>query len=35
MDYVRRSIEDRLEEAVGTFKAVLLTGPRQVGNRLF
>lgn len=32
MDYVRRSIEDRLEEAVGTFKAVLLTGPRQVGK---
>lgn len=32
MEYIHRSIEERLEAATGTFKAVLLTGPRQVGK---
>ena len=32
MEYIRRSMEDRLEKAAQTFKAVLVTGPRQVGK---
>lgn len=32
MEYIHRSMEDKLEGAAGTFKAVLLTGPRQVGK---
>ena len=31
MEYIHRSMEEKLEHAVETFKAVLLTGPRQVG----
>lgn len=30
--YIHRSIEERLEKAASTFKAVLVTGPRQVGK---
>lgn len=32
MDYIHRSIEERLNKAANTFKAVLVTGPRQVGK---
>lgn len=32
MAYIQRSIESRLQKAVETFKAVLVTGPRQVGK---
>jgi len=32
MDYIKRSIEDKLLKSSKTFKAVLLTGPRQVGK---
>lgn len=32
MEYIHRSMEEKLEHAVETFKAVLLTGPRQVGK---
>lgn len=32
MGYIKRSIEDKLLKSAETFKAVLLTGPRQVGK---
>ena len=32
MEYIRRHIEDIIKKANGDFKAVLLTGPRQVGK---
>ncbi len=32
MEYIRRSIEEKLLKSSETFKAVLLTGPRQVGK---
>lgn len=32
MEYIRRSIEERLWQYVNTYKAVLVTGPRQVGK---
>ncbi len=32
MAYIHRSIEERLVKASETFKAVLVTGPRQVGK---
>ena len=32
MEYINRSVEDRLKKASETFKAVLVTGPRQVGK---
>ena len=32
MAYIHRSIEERLNKAAETFKAVLVTGPRQVGK---
>lgn len=32
MEYIKRSVEDRLKKASETFKAVLVTGPRQVGK---
>lgn len=32
MPYIKRSIETRLLKTVDTFKAVLVTGPRQVGK---
>ena len=32
MGYIKRSIEDNLLKSAETFKAVLLTGPRQVGK---
>jgi len=32
MRYIRRSLEEQLLKSVQTFKAVLLTGPRQVGK---
>lgn len=32
MDYIERSITKKLLKSSKTFKAVLLTGPRQVGK---
>lgn len=32
MTYIHRSIEERLIKAVETYKAVLVTGPHQVGK---
>lgn len=32
MEYIRRSIEEKILKSSETFKAVLLTGPRQVGK---
>lgn len=32
MEYITRSLEERIQKAVETFKAVLVTGPRQVGK---
>ena len=32
MAYIHRSIEERLTKAAETYKAVLVTGPRQVGK---
>ena len=32
MAYIHRSIEERLTRAAETYKAVLVTGPRQVGK---
>lgn len=32
MDYIRRSIEEKLKKSADTYKAVLVTGPRQVGK---
>ena len=32
MEYIHRSIEEKVESAFKSFKAVLLTGPRQVGK---
>lgn len=32
MAYIHRSIEEKLRKAAGTYKAVLVTGPRQVGK---
>lgn len=32
MAYIHRSIEECLNKAANTFKAVLVTGPRQVGK---
>lgn len=32
MEYIKRSIEDVIERAAGTFKAVLVTGARQTGK---
>ena len=32
MAYIHRSIEEKLKKSAGTYKAVLVTGPRQVGK---
>jgi hypothetical protein len=32
MNYVSRFLEKKIEESVGTFGAVLVTGPRQAGK---
>ena len=32
MGYIHRSIEEKLKKSAGTYKAVLVTGPRQVGK---
>ena len=32
MEYIRRTLEERLKRYAQTYKAVLVTGPRQVGK---